>query len=103
MKNPKSKLPLKWVGGKQRLLSSLLPHIPRTGRLIEPFVGAGAVFLNAGRRDLIINDLNRDLISVYEMLRDAPADYITRTQPLFTDGMHSRGICGCKTTVQFIR
>jgi DNA adenine methylase len=90
MKNPKLKSPLKWAGGKQRLLSALLPHIPRTGRLIEPFVGAGTVFLNAGRRDIVINDLNRDLVSMYEMLRDAPTDYALRARKLFDGKMHSQ-------------
>jgi DNA adenine methylase len=90
MKNPKITPPLRWVGGKQRLLPTLLPHIPGTGRLIEPFVGAGAVFLNAGQRDLIINDLNRDLVAMYEMLRDAPTDYALRARKLFDGKMHSQ-------------
>jgi len=58
--------------------------------LIEPFVGAGSVFLNAGQRDIVINDLNRDLVSMYEMLRDAPDDYIEDARALFTDSMHSQ-------------
>ncbi len=89
MKNPTLKPPLKWVGGKQRILPALLPFIPREGRLIEPFVGAGAVFLNAGERPLVINDVNKDLVSMYKMLRDVPLDYIERARPLFTSDMHS--------------
>lgn len=89
MKNPKLNPPLRWVGGKQRLLPALLPLLPGTGRLIEPFVGAGSVFLNAGQRDIVINDLNRDLISMYEMLRDRPDDYIASTRPLFAEAMRS--------------
>lgn len=90
MKNPKITPPLRWAGGKQRLLPALLPHIPHTGRLIEPFVGAGSVFLNAGQRDIVINDLNRDLVSMYKMLRDAPGDYIEDARALFADSMHSQ-------------
>jgi DNA adenine methylase len=90
MKNPKITPPLRWAGGKQRLLPTLLPHIPRTGRLIEPFVGAGSVFLNSGQRDIVINDLNRNLVSMYEMLRDAPDDYIEYARALFNDSMHSQ-------------
>ncbi|CAN7552468.1 DNA adenine methylase [Duganella sp. LjRoot269] len=90
MKNPKTTPPLRWAGGKQRLLPALIPHIPRTGRLIEPFVGAGSVFLNSGQRDIVINDLNRDLVSMYEMLRDAPGDYINGACALFADSMHSQ-------------
>ena len=90
MKNPKLTPPLRWAGGKQRLLPALLPHIPSTGRLIEPFVGAGSVFLNAGQRDIVINDLNRDLVSMYQMLQDAPGDYIDVARTLFADSMHSQ-------------
>ncbi|MYM26232.1 Dam family site-specific DNA-(adenine-N6)-methyltransferase [Duganella sp. FT135W] len=90
MKNPKITPPLRWVGGKQRLLPALLPLLTGTGRLIEPFVGAGSVFLNASQRDIVINDLNRDLVAMYEMLRDAPSDYIDGARTLFTDSMHSQ-------------
>jgi DNA adenine methylase len=90
MKNPKITPPLRWAGGKQRLLPALIPHISHTGRLIEPFVGAGSVFLNAGQRDFIINDLNRDLVSMYEMLRNSPDDYIEDARALFADSMHSQ-------------
>jgi DNA adenine methylase len=89
MKNPTLKPPLKWVGGKQRILPTLLALFPSGGRLIEPFVGAGSVFLNSGERDIVINDSNRDLVSMYEMLRDAPRDFIRRTRPLFASEMHS--------------
>jgi len=89
MKIPTLRPPLKWAGGKQRLLPTLLPHLPREGRLIEPFVGAGSVFMNAGDRPLYINDLNQDLVAMYEILRDRPAEYIQRAQSLFTEGMLS--------------
>ena len=36
---------LKWVGSKSRLIPQLLPHL-HGKRLIEPFVGAGNVFIN---------------------------------------------------------
>lgn len=89
MKIPTLRPPLKWAGGKQRLLNTLLPHLPRDGRLIEPFVGAGSVFLNAGDRALLINDLNKDLASMYEILRDRPAEYTQRAQSMFIEEMLS--------------
>jgi DNA adenine methylase len=84
MKNPNTKPALKWVGGKQRLLQSLLPHIPAGGRLIEPFVGAGSVFLAAGDRDILINDMNTDLMAMYTMLKERPEQYIEQARKMFS-------------------
>ena len=59
---------LKWAGGKYRLLDRLLPSIPAGARLVEPFVGSGAVFLNAGFACYLLCDLNADLIGLYRTL-----------------------------------
>ena len=61
---------LKWVGGKSRIIPQLLPHLPAGGRLIEPFVGAGNVFINTNYDSYILADKNKDLINVYYRLRD---------------------------------
>lgn len=60
---------LKWVGGKYSLLPELMPLIPAGRRLIEPFVGGGAVFLNSDRHEkFLLADVNADLINLYQML-----------------------------------
>ncbi len=67
---------LKWAGGKSGLLPQLLEHFPPTfNRLVEPFVGGGAVFfaLQSGVPALI-NDGNRELIELYNVVRDTPDD-----------------------------
>jgi len=85
MKNSKHpKPPLKWAGGKQRILSTLLPHIAAPGRLIEPFVGAGSVFMASGARDTVINDANADLIGFYRCLQRDVAGFIEVAEPLFS-------------------
>ena len=74
---------LKWAGGKGQLLDRLQPLFPpKFNRYIEPFVGAGAVFFrlfNLGqiganprlrRSPAILNDLNSDLMTVYQVVRD---------------------------------
>jgi DNA adenine methylase len=62
---------LKWVGGKRQLLPEILPLIPNTyGRYLEPFVGGGAVLFALGPHAAWVNDLNRDLIELYEVVRD---------------------------------
>jgi len=68
---------LKWAGGKRQLLPALRPCYPAAfDRYIEPFLGSGAVFFDLssshrldGRR-AVLADLNADLISCYQALRD---------------------------------
>jgi DNA adenine methylase len=76
---------LKWTGGKQRLLSHLLPLLPRRRRLIEPFVGAGSVFLAAGFKECVINDANPDLVAVWAALQSGPKDFIRRSEERFRE------------------
>ena len=37
---------LKWAGGKFKIIDRILAALPPGGRLLEPFLGSGAVFLN---------------------------------------------------------
>lgn len=49
---------LKWAGGKYTQLADLFEHIPAGKRLIEPFVGGGAVFLNSDKHaDYLLADV----------------------------------------------
>lgn len=63
----------RWAGGKGRIVNVLLSHIKPPRRWIEPFVGAGAVAIEAMRRrfaeSYIFADINRDVVSVYDCLR----------------------------------
>lgn len=77
--------PLKWTGGKRRLLGNLIPLLPPGGRLIEPFVGAGNVFLATGYERYLLNDTNSALIAFYTALRDQPASIINQARALFTE------------------
>ena len=77
---------LKWAGGKYRLLDRLLPSIPAGARLVEPFVGSGAVFLNAGFTSYLLCDLNADLIGLYRTLRR----FIAEARALFTPGNNTQ-------------
>ena len=71
---PKNKLVapvVKWVGGKRQLLEEITPLLPkRITSYCEPFFGGGAVLFSIQPRNAIINDLNQDLITVYEIIRD---------------------------------
>ncbi len=65
---------LKWAGNKFRVVKHILPHLPAGGRLIEPFVGSGALFLNSDYDAYQLADSNADLITLYQQVqRDGEA------------------------------
>ena len=69
---------LKWAGGKTQLLPAIRSYLPTNidalTTYVEPFVGAGAVFINFLESDsfdrYIINDINSRLINLYLVIRD---------------------------------
>lgn len=75
----------KWVGGKFSELPTVLEHLPHGKRLIEPFVGGGSVFTNAGFRHNLLNDINGDLINFYQTLQREGHSLITLAYRFFQD------------------
>ncbi len=65
---------LKWAGGKRALLGEILPNIPEfSGKYVEPFLGAGAVFFQIGANvQKVVCDQNSELIDTYTVVRDNP-------------------------------
>lgn len=62
---------IKWAGGKQALLTQILPHFPKSfDRYFEPFIGGGAVFFSIKHPKAKINDENEWLIDTYTAVRD---------------------------------
>ncbi len=76
---------LKWVGSKRRLLAQLVPHMPLRGRLVEPFVGGGAVFLAADYDRYLINDANPDLAAVWVALQQRPRQFTEAASAFFVE------------------
>lgn len=74
---------LKWAGGKYSLVDDIKRHLPEGNKLIEPFVGAGSVFLNTDYQHYVLNDINADLINLYTRLRDEPDKYVNDAQQYF--------------------
>ncbi|MBI2380746.1 MAG: Dam family site-specific DNA-(adenine-N6)-methyltransferase [Gammaproteobacteria bacterium] len=74
---------LKWAGGKYRLVERIRSHLPAGSRLIEPFVGSGAVFLNLEFNDYLLADINPDLIGLYQLVQAEGEDFIARLRPYF--------------------
>lgn len=71
MKKNKLVLPVvKWVGGKRQILHEIEKYIPKFSTYYEPFVGGGAVLFHIQPSKAIINDVNSELVSLYEVIRD---------------------------------
>lgn len=69
---------VKWVGGKRQLLDEITPLLPkRITSYCEPFLGGGAVLFSIQPKQAVVNDLNTDLITVYEVIRDDVESLIT--------------------------
>ncbi|MDR0303220.1 MAG: DNA adenine methylase [Chitinispirillales bacterium] len=61
---------LKWVGGKRQLLNTLNPLLPqRISTYCEPFVGGGALLFSLQPNTAYINDINYELINVYNVIK----------------------------------
>ena len=76
---------LKWAGGKYPLIDEIRRHLPEGNCFIEPFVGAGSVFLNTEYEAYILADINSDLISLYNIVKLRTNDFVRDARLLFTD------------------
>jgi DNA adenine methylase len=74
---------LKWAGGKYSLSDVINKMLPPGDRLIEPFVGAGSVFLNSDHESYILNDINKDLINLYQIIQSKPQKFIDDAKKIF--------------------
>jgi DNA adenine methylase len=69
---------VKWVGGKRQLLTqfrrlNLYPPEKfdiKTGRYFEPFVGGGAVFFDLLPEKGFLSDLNKELVTTYNVIKN---------------------------------
>lgn len=62
---------LKWVGGKRQLLESLRGLLPpKITSYCEPFVGGGALLFYLQPRTAYVNDINSELINVYQVIQN---------------------------------
>lgn len=80
------KSPIKWAGGKTRVMPQLLKRLPKADCLIEPFVGSGTVFMNTEYRRYVLCDSNRALINFFLALRDDTERLIAIAKNLFRNG-----------------
>ena len=74
---------LKWAGNKYRIIDRIQKSLPNGRRLIEPFVGSAALFLNTNYDDYLLCDTNEDLINLYNLLKEDGPEFIKYSQYYF--------------------
>ena len=77
---------LKWAGGKSKLIPIMEESYPndlknnKIKRYVEPFIGGGAMFFSLTSKyyfdEIIINDINKELILTYKVVKEYPNDLI---------------------------
>ena len=65
---------LRWAGSKRRIVSKLADYWDASGstRYVEPFAGSAALFCSIEAKRAVLGDMNGELISMYETVRDHP-------------------------------
>jgi DNA adenine methylase len=81
---------LKWAGGKTKIAARLMSALPKAQVLVEPFVGAGGIFLNSDFEHYVLSDVNSDLINTFNQLKSAPNAFIAGVTDLFIPENNNR-------------
>lgn len=69
MKDGIARSPLFYVGDKYKLVREIRSHFPpQIHRLIEPFVGGGSVMMNVEADRYLLNDIDKYVIALHQML-----------------------------------
>ncbi|MBP7175970.1 MAG: DNA adenine methylase [Thermoclostridium sp.] len=62
---------IKWAGGKRQIRDEILKRVPGDfSTYYEPFIGGGAVLFALCPKKAVINDVNSELINIYQVIRD---------------------------------
>lgn len=62
---------VKWAGGKRQVMNEIKKYIPENyNTYYEPFVGGGAVFFELAPKKAVLNDYNKELMNVFECIKD---------------------------------
>jgi len=79
--------PITYYGGKQRLVSTILPLIPEHTAYVEPFAGGAAIlFAKPKSKVEVINDTNSEVILFYKVVKTQ----FTKLQKEIRATLHSR-------------
>lgn len=75
---------LKWAGSKIHCLETILNSLPPANRLIEPFTGSGAIFVNSNYSNYLLAEGNNDLISLFLCLQEGGEEFINYCADFFS-------------------
>ncbi|WP_237560582.1 DNA adenine methylase [Halostella litorea] len=81
-----------YIGGKTRLASWVIDHLPPHTAYVEPFGGSGAVLLNKPRSTVeVFNDKDDDVVTFFRVARQRPEELAEwcRMTP-FSEQLHNR-------------
>lgn len=80
---------VKWAGGKTQLIPEIVDRFPDMSTIdtyVEPFVGGGAMLFyvleNYPHVKCVINDINKDLINAYQVIRFNPKQFLFKLKEL---------------------
>ena len=80
---------IKWAGGKSRMVPEIARALGTGGRLVEPFVGSGAVFLGMAIADsaleALLADVSPAVVTMHLAVRDRPDDLLAELRGLPCD------------------
>lgn len=83
---------LKWAGNKYNCLEKIIKHLPKGNRLIEPFTGSGAIFLNSQYNEYLLGELNHDLVNIFQQIQNNSDKFIEISKKLFTKANNRESI-----------
>lgn len=69
---------VKWVGGKRQIINELNQYLPKDGytKYYEPFLGGAAMLFHLQPQNAVVNDVNSDLINMYQVIKNNVEDLI---------------------------
>ena len=72
---------VKWAGGKRQIIDKLKELVPyEFNTYYEPFVGAGALWLDLKPRRAVVNDNNSQLMNCYYAIKKNPREMLRKIQ-----------------------
>lgn len=77
------KSPLKWAGGKYKLLTEIYGFFPEKDKFIDVFAGSAVISRNCNAKKIIVNDINSDLYNFYYWLKHDSKTLIKISQSYF--------------------
>jgi DNA adenine methylase len=81
-KSPRLSL-VPYLGGKQKLVPQLVSMMPQHTAFVEVFGGGASVLLNKPRSEIeVLNDLDGELVNLFETIRDNPDGFLKRADML---------------------